>query len=258
MCKRTKLQRLIGMCLILCVFCCSFIYLDTTTSFAATDNTTTLLSNVKNSGHGQISFTIKAPSGYDTYYQVVAKNAKPIMGTATKISTDVDDIRGKVTNKTGSTNKTSTITVDVKLLGDYEVKVGVGGYYNSNSSIRQSATVKSRFFGSKKTTALWTAEKKADYAAKKQISINTVGTGVINGAAMVIKANFISCAISLGLTCYADFSATYDAILTNTKKLNAGEYVGYYFKENAAGTGVTIYYATFDSNKTLKMNILVR
>ncbi|MCI9475177.1 MAG: hypothetical protein HFE71_01670 [Emergencia sp.] len=258
MCKRSKLQRLIGVCLILFVFCSSFIYLETTTTFAATDNSTTLLSNVKNSGHGQISFTIKAPAGFDTYYQVVAKNAKPIMGTSTSISTDVDDIRGKVTNKTGTTNKTSTISVNVKLLGDYEVKVGVGGYYNSNSSLRQSTTIKSRFIGSKKSTALWTAEKKAAYAAKKQISISPVGTATISAATMLIKTNFISCAITLGLGCYAEFSKTYDAILTNTQKLNAGEYVGYYFKENDAGTGVTIYYGTFDSNKNLKNKVSLK
>lgn len=258
MCKRTQLQRLTSFLLILCVFCSSCIYFGTTTSFAATDNTTTLLSNVKNSGYGQISFTVKAPGGYDTYYQVVAKNAKAIMGTSTSLSTDVDDLKGKITNKSGTTSKTSTITVNVKLLGDYEVRVGVGGYYNGSSSIRQSATVKSRLMGSRQTTGLWTAEKKADYADKKQISISTVGGGVLSGASLFLKSNVITATISLGLACYAGFSATYDAILTNTKKVSAGEYVGYYFKENDAGTGVTIYYGTFDSNKTLKNKVSLK
>lgn len=258
MCEKRGLKRVIVFFLVLCVTCCSFIFAGTESSFAATDNSTTLLSNVKNSGKGKISFTIKAPAGFNTYYQVVAKNAKPIMNSQSSLSVDIDDIKGVITNKTGTTNKTSTITVNVKLLGDYIVKVGVGGYYNSNSSVRQSASVKSRMTSATFTTKQWTSQNKTDYANKKKISLSTTGGGVISGATLLLMSATVSGAVAFGLACYADFSGKYDAILTITQKLVAGEYVGYYIAENSAGTGVTLYYATFNSAKTLKNKVALR
>lgn len=75
---------------------------------------------------------------------------------------------------------------------------------------------------------------------------------------MMIQSASITGMITLGLSCYANFSKTYDAILTNTQKLNAGEYVGYYIKENDAGTGVTLYYGTFDNGKVLKNKVSLK
>lgn len=249
-----NMKKIMSQILIVCVFLGTLNLVDLQFAYAASDNTTTILSNVKNSKDGEISFTIKAPGGFDTYYQVVAKNAKTIMNSQSSLSTDVDNISGKVLNKTGTSTKTQTVTVKVKLYGEYIVKVGVGGYYNSNSALRQSAAVMSKFIGSRQGTKLWTTALRDKYKDKEELSLSLAGDGVVDGVTMLINSSMIGGVISLAYSCYVNIATTHNAILNITQSTAPGEYVGLYFEENSAGTGVTVYYTSFDKNKKMKSN----
>jgi hypothetical protein len=237
------------------VFCLIFVVstgYSTEHAYAAVDNSTTLLTNFSNSG-GSISFVINAPKGFKTYYEIKPSTTTPIANTSTILSTDYDYISGYVDNTNGTSTKSQTITKDIKLYGEYVIKVGVGNYYENNSSVRQSKTFTNNLNAPRKYINQWTQSdynlyhSNGYYVANKLFddynNFDTVRT-VIDIQMPKAQFDFI---VGSFITAV---SYSYDQIEALLLNLSVGEYVGYYLVQE--GTTIKLYIAGFTSSQSLK------
>lgn len=255
MCKTTKLTKILSLLLVFClIFAVSTGY-STEHAYAAVDNSTTLLTNFSNSG-GHLSFVINAPKGFKTYYEIKPSTTTPIANTSTILSTDYDYITGYVDNTNGTSTKRETISADIKLFGEYIIKVGVGNYYENNSSVRQSKTFTNNLNGSRKYINQWTQSNynfwHSDayyFASQTYDAYDTYGT--LNSIDTIIDiANQVGhFGFTVGIiTSYMSY--TYEDFETLFMNLSVGEYVGYYLVQE--GTTIKLYLAGFTSSQSLK------
>ncbi len=255
MCKTSKLTKILSLLLVFClIFAVSTGY-STEHAYAAVDNSTTLLTNFNNT-EGRISFVINAPKGFKTYYEIKPSTTTPIANTSTILSTDYDYITGYVDNTNGTSTKRETISEDIKLYGEYIIKVGVGNYYENNSSVRQSKTFTNNLEKEMKYINRWTQSNynfwhsDAYYFVSQTYEayeiygkLNSIDT-LINIADRVGEFRFTAGSISSYMTyTYKDFEAVF-------QNLSVGEYVGYYLVQE--GTTINLYLAGFTSSQELK------
>jgi len=230
----------------------------------ATDNTTTLLSNVKNSAAGEISFTLKVPKGYKAYYEVLPATAKTIHNSQTVISTDYDHVKGTVDNTSGDGTITKNLSKTVKLYGNYKVRVGLGAYYNGNSSLRQSTTVKSTMYKSTNDTLWkWTQEYRDKFHNSEKVALTKssvmLSLTITKAIDIIPKSNAASYVIGVGTNTIIKTLENTKAILDAVTNLKTNEYIGYRIVENSEDTNIKIYFVTLKNDYyTVKDKILLK
>ena len=179
------------------------------------------------------------------------------------MSVDCDRITGTIDNRNGSKNVTKTITKNVRLYGDYVLRVGVRGYYNGSSVLRQSKVVKSTMCeGNRKITWQWTKARDKNFDKKKTIELSQQTKENVNMGSqftfLIKGGTVVGLSITVGTNFIMEYLEKNQTAANMIKNLAVGQYLGFYLEENSTNTKINVYFATFDKNKKVKSKMHIK